>query len=307
MERKKRDNSLKAALIGYGYWGKIMYNYLCENPFIELVKVCGIDLKEKGIFTKNIESVLSNSEIDMLFVCTPINAHYDICKRGLKAGKHIFCEKPTVKSRDDFMELEQISENKGKILYTDYIYTVSPSICKMKEILGECGEIFLIKGEISQFGNFYPEDYIYEVIGVHLISVLAFLFEDVQILDYQFNGIHEFHNTYGCMSLKLKNNIKVLFELNLLHPKKVRTFSVYGSNGSIVFDMMDQTTLRLCKCKECNKGYIALERKEWKFDEFNNLENAIQDFINCVNEKKNMKNKIVSRVVNQVLQKIDEI
>ena len=109
------------------------------------------------------------------------------------------------------------------------------------------------------------------------------------------------------MSLKLKNNIKVLFELNLLHPKKVRTFSVYGSNGSIVFDMMDQTTLRLCKYKECNKGYIALERKEWKFDEFNNLENAIQDFINCVNEKKNMKNKIVSRVVNQVLQKIDEI
>lgn len=306
MERKKGNNTLKAALVGYGYWGRIMHNYLQKNSLIELVKICSIDLKDEGIFTTNIEDILSDDEIDMLFVCTPINSHYDICKRGLEAGKHIFCEKPTVKNRDEFIELERISENRGKILYTDYIYTVSPSICKMKEILKECGDIFWVKGEISQFGNFYSEDNIYEVIGVHLLSILAYLFGDVQILDYQISEIHKLQGTHGYISLKLKNNIRVIFELNLLHPKKVRTFSVYGSDGSIVFDMMDQITLQLCKYKEYCKGYTVLQRKEWKFNEFNNLETVIQDFINCVKEKQNTQNKIVSRIVNQILHKVDE-
>lgn len=305
MERKEEKEILKVALIGYGYWGKIMYKYLLSNPFIELVKICTKSMDEKDIFTENIDDILLDDNIEILFICTPIDTHYDICKRGLEAGKHIFCEKPATKEEGQLEELWRISENKGKILYIDYIYTVSPSIRKMKEILNECGEIYLVKGEISQLGKFYPNDTVYDVIGVHVFSVIAYLFNNIKILDYQVEGIKDLYGTQGHVSLKLENNIKIEVELNLLHPKKIRLFSIYGSNGSILFDMMDETTLYLCKYEYEGEKYVVLEKKEWSFNEFDNLEWVIHDFISCIQRGESTQNKMISTVVDQMLMKID--
>lgn len=44
--------------------------------------------------TTNIEDIFSDSEIEAVLVCTPSNTHAEMVKRGAKAGKHIFCEKP---------------------------------------------------------------------------------------------------------------------------------------------------------------------------------------------------------------------
>lgn len=46
---------MKAALIGYGYWGKIIRRYIEQNKNFELVRICTQEdvAEEKEFFTKD--------------------------------------------------------------------------------------------------------------------------------------------------------------------------------------------------------------------------------------------------------------
>ncbi len=292
---------LRAALIGYGYWGRILRRYLDAHPRIQLARICSMGAVQDGLYTDDLEEVLQDRGIGALFVCTPIDTHFTICERGLMAGKHIFCEKPTTKERGQLQALEKLAQEEGKILYTDYIYTVSPSIRRMKELLGRCGQIRLVRGGIGQFGGFYPGDSIYEVIGVHLFSILPYLFGDVEVTGCRTDGLQGDPAVHGDVSMELAGKIRVEFRMDLLHPKKVRTFSVYGSEGSILFDMMDEVTLRFCGYKKSGVGYVVEEEREWRFDETDNLRYVVDDFLDCIEREDNDKNVMISKKVDSIL------
>src|SRR5690554_2541666 len=51
---------------------------------------CGKDL----FWTDDYREILSNPEIDAVFVCTPDHLHEEHAVAALKAGKHVFLEKP---------------------------------------------------------------------------------------------------------------------------------------------------------------------------------------------------------------------
>lgn len=89
---------MKAALIGYGYWGKIIEKYICDSTYFDLAAVCSPELDNNGIYTKDLEKLMYDPQLEAVFICTPVSTHFDICKKFLESGKHIFCEKPTVKT-----------------------------------------------------------------------------------------------------------------------------------------------------------------------------------------------------------------
>ena len=88
------SHKLKSVLIGYGYWGRILEKYLNKSEYIDLCYIYDPILYQ-GI---SIETILTDSEIDAAFVCTPIDTHYEIVKDLLMCGKHVFCEKPLTRS-----------------------------------------------------------------------------------------------------------------------------------------------------------------------------------------------------------------
>lgn len=292
---------LRAALIGYGYWGRILRRYLDAHPRIRLARICSKGAARDSLYTDDLEEVLQDRGIGALFVCTPVDTHFAICERGLMAGKHIFCEKPTTKERGQLQALERLARAEGRILYTDYIYTVSPSIRKMKELLGRCGQIRLVRGGIGQFGAFYPGDSVYEVIGVHLFSILPYLFGDVEVTGCRADGLQGDHAVHGDVSMELAGKIRVEFRMDLLHPKKVRTFSVYGTEGSILFDMMDEVTLRSCGYQKTGDGYVMGGQREWRFDETDNLRYVVDDFLDCVEAGDDTSNRMVAEKVDEIL------
>ena len=295
---------MRVALIGYGYWGRILRRYLDADPRIRLARICSRDIQPDGLYTDDLEEVLLDEGIEALFICTPIDTHFAICERGLMAGKHIFCEKPTTKGWGQFQVLEQLAAENGGVLYTDYIYTVSPSIQKMRELLGRCGKIRLVRGGIGQFGAFYPGDSIYEVIGVHLFSILPYLFGDVAVTGCRVDGLYGDHTVHGDVSMELAGKLRVELRLDLLQPKKVRTFSVYGTEGSILFDMMDEVTLRFCGYRKVGAGYVVGERQEWRFDERDNLRYVVDDFLGCIEAGEDGQNRMIAEWVDAVLGKI---
>ena len=59
---------------------------------------------------------LADKEIDAVFILTPNYAHYTIAMDALKAGKHVFCEKPITVGYDLACEMAKEAKKQGKIL-----------------------------------------------------------------------------------------------------------------------------------------------------------------------------------------------
>jgi hypothetical protein len=62
------------------------------------------------------EQILDCEEIDIILNITTPQSHYDICKRSLLAGKHVYVEKPLSLSFEEGSKLVKIAEEKGLML-----------------------------------------------------------------------------------------------------------------------------------------------------------------------------------------------
>lgn len=59
---------------------------------------------------------LNDPEVEAVYVLTPNYAHYTVTMDALRAGKHVFCEKPITVSYDLSCEMAREAEKQGKIL-----------------------------------------------------------------------------------------------------------------------------------------------------------------------------------------------
>ena len=93
----------------------IRIKYACD-----LIEAKALAAKEK--FPKIEETItdykvaLADDEVDAVFVLTPNFAHYTVTMDALRAGKHVFCEKPITVSYALSLEMAREAKKQGKIL-----------------------------------------------------------------------------------------------------------------------------------------------------------------------------------------------
>lgn len=298
---------MKAALVGYGYWGKILRGYIDQSEHFSLTRICTAHASERNdaLFTTELSDILDDPETEAAFVCTPTDTHFALCRELLSAGRHVFCEKPAVRTMDQFRILSDLARRNGAVFFTDYTYLASESIRMMKRMIKEIGRVCAFDGEISQFGSFYRNETAFETVGVHLLSVLAFLFPDMEIRELRSRMWEGTGNYGGEAELILKDNVTASIRCSLLSPEKRRTISVYGTEGSMRFDMLDpDATLRCCRYEKRDHGFVKTGEQSWLFDEANNLSGTLGLFFEAIRGKDNDGNLAVSEKVCRILDEI---
>ncbi|WP_236609267.1 Gfo/Idh/MocA family protein [Mesotoga prima] len=55
--------------------------------------------------------MLENSSVDIVDICTPTFTHRELDVRALRAGKHVFCEKPMALTLEDARAIDRAAEN----------------------------------------------------------------------------------------------------------------------------------------------------------------------------------------------------
>lgn len=69
--------------------------------------------EEFGIEALSIEGLLAADNIDIIVNLTVPNAHFEVSKRALEAGKHVYSEKPFVLSLEEGQALKALAEARG--------------------------------------------------------------------------------------------------------------------------------------------------------------------------------------------------
>lgn len=114
------SSSLGVGIIGCG---NISAAYLRLAPMfkgIEILACADLNMnaaearaKEFGVKALTIDALLADPSIDIVVNLTIPEAHFNVTKRILEAGKHAYSEKPLVLSLEEGLELQAIASAKG--------------------------------------------------------------------------------------------------------------------------------------------------------------------------------------------------
>ena len=113
---------MKTAIIGCGYVADFYANNVKGHEGFEISKAFDIDQARLQQFCKyfeiasaaSIEEVLNDSSIEMVLNLTNPRSHFDVTKKCLEAGKHVYSEKPIAMTVAQSQELIQIA-NQHKV------------------------------------------------------------------------------------------------------------------------------------------------------------------------------------------------
>ncbi|MHA1271413.1 MAG: Gfo/Idh/MocA family protein [Candidatus Helarchaeota archaeon] len=85
----------------------------------------GINYGIKNLY-ENPDDLITNEEIDTIYVCTPTNSHKKYVLKALNEGKNVFCEKPLATNLNDVIEMcEAVKKSKG-ISQVGFVIRFSP-------------------------------------------------------------------------------------------------------------------------------------------------------------------------------------
>lgn len=113
---------LKAAIIGCGKIADVHAASIQRIKDCEIIAVCDREeLMAKQLFERfpvkhyfsDLEELLEKSKPDVVHVTTPPGSHYQIARRCLLHGTHVYVEKPFTLNADEAVELIGLAERKG--------------------------------------------------------------------------------------------------------------------------------------------------------------------------------------------------
>lgn len=97
------------------------------------------------------EALLSDREIDVIYVPLPNTLHAEWAIKAAEAGKHVLCEKPLALHRDEARAMFDAAKRHGVMLLESYPYHFQPQTGAMLDMLRE-GAIGAVRSIQASFG-----------------------------------------------------------------------------------------------------------------------------------------------------------
>ncbi len=83
------------------------------------------------------QEVIDDSAVDVVVVATPHDTHAQLAAQALRAGKHVWCEKPLALTVDQIDDVETAWRSSGRVLWVGHNRRWSPHVQSVRRQLGE--------------------------------------------------------------------------------------------------------------------------------------------------------------------------
>lgn len=89
--------------------------------------------------------------VQAVSIATPNFMHFEIARAALKAGLHVYCEKPLCFTSEEAEELERLVKETGKVMFVSYGYTGHQMIEQARQMVarGDLGKIRIVNLQFS--------------------------------------------------------------------------------------------------------------------------------------------------------------
>lgn len=330
-----RDSKTTIAVVGAGYWGPNIIRNIVENPNCYLTAICDrvptrLDQLRSRVpkdvhFTDQYDSLLNDPSLDAIAIVTDIPSHYELASRALKAGKHVFVEKPLAGSAAECVKLGQLAESQQKVLMVGHTFLYNAAVHKLKDIVtsGVLGEIYYLHAQRLNLGRIQTNINALWSLAVHDIAIALHLFdEQPQSVrawgnDFITSGVED----VTFLNMQFPSGRLANIHTSWLDPEKKRQVTLVGSKQMVVYDDVSVDRKITLYDKGFDKVLKDTDTTEYRnFSEFQVLTRSgdinipeipfkeplkveIQHFVDCI--KKNQRPITDWRAAYQVVQVLE--
>jgi predicted dehydrogenase len=157
------QEALRVAVIGFGWWGKIITQTLQEGPAVKVVMVVEPDAAVRALATEaaqrggfavadSIDAALANAQVEAVVLTTPHKFHAEQITAAANAGKHVFCEKPLCRTFAEAQSAIGACRKAGVVLGIGHERRFEPAVIELRRSVaaGELGSILQIEANFNQ-------------------------------------------------------------------------------------------------------------------------------------------------------------
>jgi predicted dehydrogenase len=235
---------------GLGEWGKNLARNFAD--LADLTWLCDPADGKASEFTSrypqarwaaSFDEMLEDPELDAVVIASPVPTHYELAKRALEAGRHVFVEKPPAMTGEEIDELVQLATQRDLVLMPGHLLLYHPGVLKLKELTdtGELGDVLCVYGNRQNLGRIRPYENALWSLGVHDLSVILYLLDEDPVeaialgRDFLQPGVEDVVFCY----LRFPSGRIAHMHLSWLDPHKMRKMTVVGTEKMAVFDDME--------------------------------------------------------------------
>jgi len=231
--------------------------------------------------------LVSDDNVDAVYIATPNKTHYDLVKLCLENGKHVLCEKPMFDTIEQLTEMYELAYSKNLILMEAMKALFLPLTERIRKLIDrkEIGDVQYMDGKYSYNGGFDSDHWVYDKasggglrdVGVYPIGYFNYLanstVKDVKSMSRVSNtGADDFTHAL----VEYENGI-ISSSFGGLTINTENKAIIYGTKGYIeIFNFWKTSTARLVK----GKYYSTLTSE--MVDDF---KYEIGHFVMCIQKK----------------------
>jgi predicted dehydrogenase len=254
---------IKIGIIGYGYWGPNLVRNFAETQGASVAAVADLSPKQLELVarrypgvktTTDFQDLLRDPSIDAIAVATPVSTHFELGMAVLRAGKHLWIEKPMTETSLQARQLIDEAEKRKLVLIVDHTFIYTGAVRKMAEIIrsGDLGRVYYYDSVRVNLGLFQRDVSVISDLAVHDFSILDYLLGEHPVAASA-SGINHFPGTpenLAYVTLFYDSGTIAHANVNWLAPVKVRQILVGGSKKMITYDDLEPSE----KVKVYDKG-----------------------------------------------------
>ena len=300
----------KIGVIGYGYWGPNVVRNFSSIDGVEIASLCDRDTNALKRAKKNYPQlkvstdyldITKAKDIDAVAIVTPVSAHFELAKRALLNGKHIFVEKPFTAKSSQAEELIELAEKKKLKIMVDHTFLFTGAVKKIKELIdGDAlGRLYYYDSTRINLGLFQHDVNVIWDLAPHDLAIMDYVVKEkpTAILATGAKHLRHSQENIAYITAHFNNNLIAHFNINWLSPVKVRTTFIGGEKKMLLWNDLETDE----KIKIYDKG-VKIESREGiykllveyrsgdmhspRIDVFEALRLEAQYFIDCIKHNK---------------------
>jgi predicted dehydrogenase len=265
---------IRIGVIGYGYWGPNLVRNFAEVRDCQVVAVADARAERRALVQSRYPAVdttgdycelLNDPNVDAVAIATPVSTHYPLALEALRAGKHVWVEKPMTQTSDEAAHLIEEAERRNLVLHVDHTFVYTGAVRKIKDLVssGSIGRIYYYDSVRVNLGLFQRDVNVIWDLAVHDLAIMDHVLP-VQPCAVSVTGAgHVTGEPEDVAYLTLFFNDSTIghVHVNWLAPVKVRRTLIGGSSKMIVYDDLEPSE----KIKVYDKGVRLGEQGDARY------------------------------------------
>ena len=243
---------ISVGVIGYGYWGPNIVRNFTELPDARVAWVSDLQperlakVRARYPSTKvgtDHKEVIDDPSVDAIVIATPVRTHFELGMAALRAGKHVWMEKPLAATSEQAARLLEEADRRGLSLMVDHTFVFTPAVQKMRELTRakELGDIRYYDSVRINLGLFQHDVNVLWDLAVHDLSIMDCVLDapPVAVSATGLAHVEGSPENIAYLTMFFERSMIAHVHVNWLAPVKIRRTLLGGTRRMLVFDDLE--------------------------------------------------------------------